>query len=340
MTKRASTMRIGLPDVQHFGKRLGALFSPLATDLPKVALETEGPFISGRSEMSSLRPGLRLITIDMDIRSDVELDVVTTCPGMFIALALDGRCRSEVRRRSGRDDSWEFLPGRNVVGTFEPDNTPWKICGGGIHRFVELQMAADTASQLIAEFREAAPGPLHPVITRLGDPPEFIPQALTPEMTIVAHQVLNCRLEGTARRLFMESKALEILALQMSTLTSPGSRQIVRPSKAERDRLEEARRILEQEYDDPPSLVALARRVGLNDFKLKRGFRAIFATTVYGYVRKVRMERAWSMLETGTLNVGEVATATGYTCFGHFSTAFRKQFGMAPREVKRARAVR
>jgi transcriptional regulator GlxA family with amidase domain len=48
----------------------------------------------------------------------------------------------------------------------------------------------------------------------------------------------------------------------------------------------------------------------------------------------LRMENAWMMLETGDLNVSEVALATGFTCFGHFAGAFRIGFGITPRDFK------
>ena len=55
--------------------------------------------------------------------------------------------------------------------------------------------------------------------------------------------------------------------------------------------------------------------MGLNDFKLNGGFREGCRTTVFGYVRMLRMEKPWMMLDTGELNVSEVALATGCACF-------------------------
>jgi AraC-like DNA-binding protein len=77
--------------------------------------------------------------------------------------------------------------------------------------------------------------------------------------------------------------------------------------------------------------------VGLNDFKLKRGFRQVFDTTVFGYVRALRMEKARALLELGRLNVTQVASATGYSCFGHFSAAFKKRFGILPSDFKKTK---
>jgi AraC-like DNA-binding protein len=100
------------------------------------------------------------------------------------------------------------------------------------------------------------------------------------------------------------------------------------------ERLLQARDILAEEFQEPPSLIQLAHRVGMNDFKLKKGFRKAFGTTAYEYVRGVRMDKARALLESGDLSVGETAVTVGYTCFGHFSAAFKKRFGILPRDVK------
>jgi AraC family transcriptional activator of pyochelin receptor len=80
----------------------------------------------------------------------------------------------------------------------------------------------------------------------------------------------------------------------------------------------------------PPSLMELARQVGLNDFKLKMGFRRVFGKTVFGYLHELRMERSRLLLEEGKMNVKEVSYAVGYMDSGRFSDAFKKQFGVRP----------
>ncbi len=340
MTARASKVLVSPANAEEFGKKLGELVSPVGQDVREGGLVMSGPVISGKVEVYAVRPGLRLFAIDMVASCDSELHLEPECPGVAMWLVLDGRCGCMVQHSLRRKELWELQPGRNVLGTFQPVRSSWLICGGDSHRGVELQIDADIVAQLTAEYREAAQGSPHPLLGQPEDVPKYIHHALTPELATIAHQVLTCPLDGSARHLFMESKGLEILALQLGALTPSSSRKAVVPSRVERDRLEEARRILDEEYPDPPSLRALAHRVGMNDFKLKRGFKALFENTVYGYVRRVRMENALAMLQNGSLNVGEVAAATGYSCFGHFSIAFRKQFGIAPRDVKKARSVK
>jgi AraC-like DNA-binding protein len=101
------------------------------------------------------------------------------------------------------------------------------------------------------------------------------------------------------------------------------------------DRIYHAREILLQRLDNPPSLNQLARQVGLNECTLKRGFRSCFGTTVFGYLRNYKLEQARQLLEAGDMKVTEIARAVGYTSRSPFAAAFRKQFGMNPKEYQK-----
>ncbi|NJP11476.1 MAG: helix-turn-helix transcriptional regulator [Leptolyngbyaceae cyanobacterium RU_5_1] len=96
------------------------------------------------------------------------------------------------------------------------------------------------------------------------------------------------------------------------------------------DRIYYARKILLQNLGHPPSLMELARAVGMNDRKLKEGFRQVFGTTVFGCLHDYRMEQARSLLRERQLNVKQVARVVGYASPTSFHAAFCKRFGMTP----------
>jgi AraC-like DNA-binding protein len=73
----------------------------------------------------------------------------------------------------------------------------------------------------------------------------------------------------------------------------------ITPSLTAASKLEQARELLETRHADPPTISALARAIGTNEFTLKRSFKAAFGTTIYGYVRRHRMERAAERLDEG-----------------------------------------
>lgn len=83
------------------------------------------------------------------------------------------------------------------------------------------------------------------------------------------------------------------------------------------------------------SLVGLARRFGLNECKLKREFKALFGTTVFGYLRRRRMEEAARLLRETNRTILEIAEEVGYANPSHFARAFVVEFKCLPKEFRR-----
>lgn len=162
----------------------------------------------------------------------------------------------------------------------------------------------------------------------------------TPAMQTVARRILECPYQGISKRLYLESKALELLGLLVAQeiklrdgTISPHS---LKPDVV--DRVHHARDILLQRLENPPSLVELARQVGVNECTLKRGFRQIFDTTVFGYLFDHRMEQARKLLETQIYTVEDVARMVGYRNLSAFSKAFLRRYGIRARDcLKRGR---
>lgn len=148
--------------------------------------------------------------------------------------------------------------------------------------------------------------------------------------------IRHCRFEGGLKKMFLYSKCLEILVHQAEAFDRE-ERRVLRYCRTEQDRerILYAREYLEKHCADPPTLPELARIVGVNEFKLKNGFRELFGTTVFGYLTDYRMELAQHALLDERRTVGEVAYALGYSSPQHFSSAFKKKFGCPPGDVVR-----
>ncbi|URD47651.1 helix-turn-helix transcriptional regulator [Chroococcidiopsis sp. CCNUC1] len=74
--------------------------------------------------------------------------------------------------------------------------------------------------------------------------------------------------------------------------------------------------------------------VGLSDRKLRRGFRDIFGTTVFGYLHDYRMEQARLLLSVNKMRVADVAQTVGYSHLGHFIASFKRKFGITPKNAR------
>ena len=330
-------MRLTSENLEELHPELAPLFGKSSETFTAGSSSVHGPVLNGRFEFQPLRRGLTLFAMDVHASYDTELTWRPKQAMIGVGLVLDGSSRHVVSPKQARDLVTEFRKGENHVNKYQPEPSRFDLAGSCTHRFVELQLDLTHLHQLIDERDMPASGILKSILSPKGDPRINVRASLSPSLEYIAYQVLHCPLEGAARKLFLESKALEILAHEINTFGSAQQSQVPAVKTHELDRLEEARMILEKEYADPPSIVSLARRVGLNDFKLKRGFRKVFDTTVFGYVRALRMEKARALLESGRLNVTQVASATGYSCFGHFSAAFKKRFGILPSDFRKAK---
>jgi len=81
------------------------------------------------------------------------------------------------------------------------------------------------------------------------------------------------------------------------------------------------------EYPERLELDTLARRLATSPRQLQRAFDEAGQTTFRAYLRAVRMERADELLRDGSLRVGEVAAAVGYSQAAQFAKVFRPYGG-------------
>ncbi|MEM9767477.1 MAG: AraC family transcriptional regulator [Cyanobacteria bacterium P01_D01_bin.71] len=159
-------------------------------------------------------------------------------------------------------------------------------------------------------------------------------------MQLALNQLLNCPFQGLTRQIYLESKCYELVALKLEQLkASDRPPTVPTPLPLEADdveRIHQARNILITRLDNPPSLLELARQVGMNDHKLKKGFRQIFGTTAFGCLLQYRLEHARQLLATGDMSVAEVAHQVGFANRSYFSKAFCKRFGLNPGAYRRS----
>nr|WP_319396159.1 AraC family transcriptional regulator [uncultured Desulfobacter sp.] len=155
---------------------------------------------------------------------------------------------------------------------------------------------------------------------------------ITPAIREVIHQIIGCRFHGIARKLFLESKALELLSLQLDQIcTTPlSSPSCMRIHRHDKKRVEGVRDLLDGNLETPPSLQQLAKAAGMSHPKLNRCFKEMYGMTVFQYLRTERLNRAKIMLQEEGYSVTETAFQVGYDSVSHFSQVYKKQFGASP----------
>ena len=179
--------------------------------------------------------------------------------------------------------------------------------------------------------------PLHPALKKVvygNSGPCFLEGGKLPlPVRIVVEHIVGNTTDRSMRNIFMEYKKIELLYLQLNLLDTEviklhGAKpQNIRIAYAARD-------ILMRDFANPPGLEELASQVGLNRSQLNVIFRSVFGDTVFGMVRKARLECARKMLEDGNATVTEVAYECGFSSPSHLTGSFSKQFGMTPKRYQ------
>jgi AraC-like DNA-binding protein len=84
--------------------------------------------------------------------------------------------------------------------------------------------------------------------------------------------------------------------------------------------------------DNDFSVEMLAKGVGISRAQLHRKMKELTGIPVSEFIRNIRLEQAVRLLEEQKINVTQVAYSVGFSNLAHFSTVFRKQFGVSPTE--------
>jgi len=156
---------------------------------------------------------------------------------------------------------------------------------------------------------------------------------------ICAYEIYNATNETKLDTIFIQSKVLELLTYELSELINETKTptDTINYSEYDLDALHEAKKILINNMQNPPSIIELSRQVKLNEFKLKHGFKKVFNTTPYGFLLEYKLHEAKQLLESGDMNVSEVAFEIGYKQVHGFSNAFLKRFGIRPKDILKSR---
>ncbi len=160
--------------------------------------------------------------------------------------------------------------------------------------------------------------------------------AVDSSMQQVIDQVIHHRYTGDLQKLFLLSKSIEILVLCAESCHHAASKkEVFIKNAADKEKIIAARDLVNERVDSPPSLSEIAKIVGLNEYKLKRGFKETFQTTVFGYLTGQRLLLARRYLLDTEKTAAEISFELGYSTPQHFNNAFKKHFGFTPDSVRK-----
>jgi transcriptional regulator GlxA family with amidase domain len=151
-------------------------------------------------------------------------------------------------------------------------------------------------------------------------------------MRMSVEQILRCPFEGLTRRIFIEGKAMELIACKLDQIKLAGhaSKNNSSLSTSDIERIHFAEELLTRNLSSPPNTIELSKTIGVCRTKLYRGFNQLYGVSPMEHLRLKRIEKAREMVKDKDLNMTQIAYALGYSSSSHFAKAFRDFFGMSP----------
>lgn len=280
--------------------------------------------LRGRYYATTLRSGLRYHATDI-----VDLhDLVTQArcePGLTIGLFLEGGANVSLGGRAfrfGADGICAF-----ALNCAEHDMFERRGQRGRRVRKVNINLPRHW---LEAESVEEAGG-LRALCRTHLDSRTWVP---TPRHLALAEKLLNPAPDTPfLESLYRETLALDFVAEAVRAWTD-SEPATVRLGGRDHQRLRRACDYLDAHQDTRLHLDDVARAAGMSVSALQRLFHAAHGTSVLDFARTRRLQRAREALAAGTVTVTEAALAAGYTSPANFATAFKRLFGLSPKDVR------
>jgi AraC-like DNA-binding protein len=202
---------------------------------------------------------------------------------------------------------------------------------GKEYRTLDIYMAPVLAEQLSFFFPELSIDWNSKTASSLLQNPCFV----SPSLQDVITEILECPYDVQTSYFYFDLKVREYFYLLLEQhLRINNTRHRFTPYDAQQIRI--ARDMLLSNLDKQPlTLRELARNAGINEAKLKAGFKHFYDTTVFDCFQHARMEKAKHLLRHTNKPLKDICQSAGYSRMTNFITAFRKYYGYTPASLRR-----
>jgi AraC-like DNA-binding protein len=156
---------------------------------------------------------------------------------------------------------------------------------------------------------------------------------ITTAMMDIIQELTHFQFPETMKQLYLHARVMELLRLSVENMVLTTKYHGL--PAADVRKLEEVKAYLVEHLYDPGSFRDIALRMGINECKLKTGFKKLFGSSVMEFVYQERLNQAKELITKTDLPIKVIAQRAGYRSTSNFTTAFRKRFGYAPGTLQR-----
>lgn len=159
----------------------------------------------------------------------------------------------------------------------------------------------------------------------------YIEKPLSIQEKLIISQLEDYILDCEFENLYLTLKLHEILIHYFSS-----SNKKEQENKKMDDKLvlqlNEIKKLLIDNIASPPTLKSISYTVGLSEYKIKEGFKKLYGKTISSFILDTKLEIGKDKLDMKVKQVKEIAYDLGYENPSHFIEAFKKKYGITPKQ--------
>lgn len=141
-------------------------------------------------------------------------------------------------------------------------------------------------------------------------------------------QLIENKLTGINKSIYMKSKITEILSIYLSTESSKSPYSTILES------VKSSKKIIKKNINKQFTSKLLAKELQINETELKLNFKNTTGLSIQKFSMKIKMEKAKKLLKLTEIPIYQIADEIGYKNATHFTNAFKKHTNVLPKKYR------
>lgn len=155
---------------------------------------------------------------------------------------------------------------------------------------------------------------------------------LSVQEKMILSQLENYSVKKEFENLYLTSKLNELLVYYFSYKIDVLQSNPYLEDEHLFSKFEEIKNILKENIANPPTLIEISEKMKMSKYKINEGFKKIYGKSISSFVLDTKLEIGRDKLEMKVKQVQEIAYDLGYENPSHFIEAFKKKYGVTPKQ--------
>jgi AraC-like DNA-binding protein/predicted DNA-binding protein (MmcQ/YjbR family) len=158
---------------------------------------------------------------------------------------------------------------------------------------------------------------------------------LTPDQIKLIYEIFNQRSNSPLEKIYYESRVLNLLESFLTDVLTKdeGDNQFLFANVEDIKIIQKAEAFIATNIHKPFAGVEyISKMCFMSRTKFINLFQKVYGLSSFDYYQKKRLNMAYDALKTGRHSVADIAENIGYSSVSNFTTAFKKEFGVLPKD--------